>query len=192
MLLPMCVVGVRGSGVEFRSCFVMYSFTLLYYCLTLKVPITTKVICFVACWIVLGASSLNSANQDQTAPIGAVWSGFTLFASIVTLVNNVSKYMYMYRQLKQGAFLFIFASALRVECGYLSYALLSRVSSFWCHRLVSFSAVAVMVVLGLWCFKSQQGAYNAYISYLSVVFFYSKDLDMLWKMLHRIGFRYKC
>ena len=31
----------------------------------------------------------NSVNPDQTAPIGAVCSGSTLFASILKLVSNV-------------------------------------------------------------------------------------------------------
>ena len=34
---------------------------------------------------------INSVNPDQIAPIGAVLSGSTPFASILTLVNNVSK-----------------------------------------------------------------------------------------------------
>ena len=33
--------------------------------------------------------SQNSVDQDQTAPIGAVGSGSTLFASILKLVSNV-------------------------------------------------------------------------------------------------------
>ena len=36
----------------------------------------------------------NSVDLDQTAPIGgAVWSGSTLFASLLTLINNVIKYL---------------------------------------------------------------------------------------------------
>ena len=31
----------------------------------------------------------NSVDPDQTAPIGAVWSGSTLFASILKFVVNV-------------------------------------------------------------------------------------------------------
>ena len=33
----------------------------------------------------------NSVDPDQTAPIGAVCSGSTLFVSILSLLNNVSK-----------------------------------------------------------------------------------------------------
>ena len=35
----------------------------------------------------------NNVDPDQTAPVRAVWSGSTLFASILTLDNNVSIYM---------------------------------------------------------------------------------------------------
>ena len=52
--------------------------------LTIKWPITTKVVRFLICWIVLQASSTNSERSRS-------WS--TLFASILTLVNNISKYM---------------------------------------------------------------------------------------------------
>ena len=31
----------------------------------------------------------NSVDQDQTAPIGAVWSGSTLFAYMLKFVSNV-------------------------------------------------------------------------------------------------------
>ena len=31
----------------------------------------------------------NSVDPDQTAPIGAVWSGSTLFASMLKFVSNV-------------------------------------------------------------------------------------------------------
>ena len=33
----------------------------------------------------------NSVDPDQAAPIGAVWSGSTLFASVLEFVNNVRK-----------------------------------------------------------------------------------------------------
>ena len=29
------------------------------------------------------ASKINSVDPDQTAPVGAVWSGFTMFASLL-------------------------------------------------------------------------------------------------------------
>ena len=37
---------------------------------------------FLICWNVYEASLANSVDPDQTAPIGAVYSGSTLFASI--------------------------------------------------------------------------------------------------------------
>ena len=47
--------------------------------LTLKAPITTIVICFLIClWFY--KSFLQIVDPDQTAPLGAVWSGSTLFA----------------------------------------------------------------------------------------------------------------
>ena len=33
----------------------------------------------------------NSFDPDQTAPIGAVWTGSTLFASVLKFVSNVSQ-----------------------------------------------------------------------------------------------------
>ena len=48
---------------------------------------------FVVCLNVLEASCSNSVDPDQTAPIGAVWSGSTLVASVLESVNNVSKYL---------------------------------------------------------------------------------------------------
>ena len=50
------------------------------YLSTLKAPITTIVICFVFCWLLLKVIVANSVDPDQTAPLGAVWSGSTLFA----------------------------------------------------------------------------------------------------------------
>ena len=35
----------------------------------------------------------NSVDPDQTAPIGAVLSGSTLFASILEFVSNVDNYL---------------------------------------------------------------------------------------------------
>ena len=52
--------------------------------LTLKVPITTKVVCFLVCLYASEASMTNSMDPDQTA----VCSGSTLFASIFKFVGN--------------------------------------------------------------------------------------------------------
>ena len=56
----------------------------------------------------------NSVDPDQTAPIGAVCSGSTLFASILKLVNNVRQLGS--RQFQQTSFFrCIFLGALRVK-----------------------------------------------------------------------------
>ena len=58
-----------------------------YYSLTLRAPITTKVVCFsrlLKCLRSLYGKQCgpkSSVDPDQTAPIGAVCSGSTLFAS---------------------------------------------------------------------------------------------------------------
>ena len=52
--------------------------------LTLNAPIATIVVCFSR---LLKVSMANSMDPDQTAPIGAVCSGSTLFASI--LISSV-------------------------------------------------------------------------------------------------------
>ena len=51
--------------------------------LTLNAPISTKVVCFSRLLKCKEASMANSVDPDQTAPIGAVCSGSTLFASIL-------------------------------------------------------------------------------------------------------------
>ena len=89
---------------------------MVYYMLILKVPIATKGIF----WNVLEASSTNSVDPDQTAPIGAVWSGSTLFASLLALVNNVRKSMQQKTDRQQF-------SALRFNS-----MVLGNVSCFWC------------------------------------------------------------
>ena len=48
--------------------------------LTLQLPVTTTVICFRHLLVILKVIFANSADPDQTAPLGAVWSGSTLFA----------------------------------------------------------------------------------------------------------------
>ena len=58
------------------------SATILLGNLTLKLPITTIAICFVICLWFLKSFFANSVDQDQTAPLRAVWSGSTLFAGM--------------------------------------------------------------------------------------------------------------
>ena len=48
--------------------------------------------CFVVCLSAFEVSATKSVDSDQTAPEGAVRSGSTLFAFILTLVNKVSKH----------------------------------------------------------------------------------------------------
>ena len=52
--------------------------------LTLKAQIATKVVCFSRL-----LKCLRSLYDKQCGPIGAVWSGSTLFASILESVSNV-------------------------------------------------------------------------------------------------------
>ena len=53
--------------------------------LTLNAPIATKVVCFSCLLKCLRSLYGKSVDSDQTAPIGAVCSGSTLFASILNL-----------------------------------------------------------------------------------------------------------
>ena len=47
-------------------------YTLNSHLLTLKAPITTKVVCFCRLQKCFEASLTNSVDPDQTAPVGAV------------------------------------------------------------------------------------------------------------------------
>ena len=46
-----------------------------------------KLSAFVVCWNILEAFPTNRVDADQTAPKGAVWSGSTLFVSILSFVK---------------------------------------------------------------------------------------------------------
>ena len=48
---------------------------------------------FLICWNVKEASMANSVDPDQTAPIGAVCSVSTLFASILNLSVMLGNYL---------------------------------------------------------------------------------------------------
>ena len=48
---------------------------------------------FLVCWNVEEASVANSVDPDQTAPIGAVCSGSTLFASILNPSVMLGNYL---------------------------------------------------------------------------------------------------
>ena len=57
----------------------------------------------------------NSVDPDQTAPIGAVCSGSTLFASILEFVSNVRKLFAADNFSRQHFQMHIFLCALRVK-----------------------------------------------------------------------------
>ena len=62
----------------------------------------------------------NSVDPDQTAPIGAVCSGSTLFASILN--SSVMLGIFCNRRLQQTAFSnAFFLGALRVKCTFTCY-----------------------------------------------------------------------
>ena len=61
--------------------------------LTLNAPIAIKVVCSSRLLKCLEASMANSVDPDQTAPIGAVCSGSTLFASILNSSVMLGNYL---------------------------------------------------------------------------------------------------
>ena len=61
--------------------------------LTLKAPIATKVVCFSRLLKCLRNLYANSVDPGQTAPIGAVCSGSTLFASVLNLPVMLGNYL---------------------------------------------------------------------------------------------------
>ena len=81
--------------------------------LTLNAPMATKDVCFSRLLKYLRSLFANSVNPDQTAPIGAVCSGSTLFASIFNssvMLGNCS------RRIQQTTFSDeFFLGALRVK-----------------------------------------------------------------------------
>ena len=61
--------------------------------LTLNAPIATKVVCFSRLLKYLRSLYCKSVDLDQTAPIGAVCSGSTLFASILNSSVMLGNYL---------------------------------------------------------------------------------------------------
>ena len=61
--------------------------------LTINLPIATKVVCFSRLLKCLSSLYGNSVDPDQTAPIGAVYSGSTLFASILNSTVMLGNYL---------------------------------------------------------------------------------------------------
>ena len=83
----------------------------------------------------------NSVDPDQTAPIGAVWSESSLFASILKFVSNVRQ-LFAADDFSRGQFSdAFFLDALRVK----KQAQLSRLSvSSYCL----FNAILIQHMLG--------------------------------------------
>ena len=61
--------------------------------LALNVPIATKVVCFHCLLKCLRSLCGNSVDPDQTAPIGAVCSRSTLYASSLYLSVMIGNYL---------------------------------------------------------------------------------------------------
>ena len=74
----------------------------------------------------------NSVDPDQTAPIGAVWSGSTQFASILKFVSNVRQLFaadnFSRRQFSNAFFL----GALRVRLSWLFF-MISTIATDGCN-----------------------------------------------------------
>ena len=107
-----CVVPARFKGGLFqpilvgRFCLIPPIFYYMYYMrhndtckfsfrcliLTLIAPISTKVVCFFRLLKCL-VSMANSVDSEQTAPIGAVCSGSTLFDSILNSSVMLGNYL---------------------------------------------------------------------------------------------------
>ena len=59
----------------------------------INAPIATKVVCFSRLLKCVEASMANNLRPDQTAPIGAVCAGSTLFASILNSPVMLGNYL---------------------------------------------------------------------------------------------------
>ena len=68
-------------------------FAISFIQLTLNAPITTRVVCLSRLLKCLEASLANSVDPDQTASIGAVCSGCTLFVSIFNSSVMLGNYL---------------------------------------------------------------------------------------------------
>ena len=67
----------------------------------------------------------NSLDPDQAASIGAVWSGSTLFASILKFISNVRQLIFCSRRLQQTSFLdAFFLGALKAKPVYITKTVL--------------------------------------------------------------------
>ena len=82
--------------------------------LILNAQIATKVVCFSHLLKCLRTSMANSVDPDQTAPIGAVCSGSTLFASLLNSSVMLGNYLQQTTSV-DDIFTCIFFGALRVK-----------------------------------------------------------------------------
>ena len=105
-----------SSGIpsECQTVWIQISFNVLSG-LTLKAPIATKV---PASRLQKCLRSLyDSVNPDQTAPIGAVWSGSILFASILKFVSKVRQLLAADDLSRRHFQMHFFLAALRIKTG---------------------------------------------------------------------------
>ena len=68
--------------MSIKICSVLFQF---HHWLTLFPPVTSFVICFLYCLCSQVAYIANNMDPDHTAPLGAVWSGFIVFAPMIKL-----------------------------------------------------------------------------------------------------------
>ena len=79
----------------------------------------------------------NSVDPDQTAPMGAVFSGSTLFASILNLSAMLGNYLQQMTSADDIFRCFFFLGAFRVK--YLKFQLQSQFQRFFNQTLCIFS-----------------------------------------------------
>ena len=81
----------------------------------------------------------NSVDTDQTAPIGAVCSGSTLFASILKFFHKCLSIIFS-RRLQQTTFSeAFFLSALRVKSVYIGYDILGELHLSGNHTVTEYN-----------------------------------------------------
>ena len=88
---------------------------------------------------------VNSVNQDQTAPIGAVCSGSTVFACILKLASNVWQ-LFAADNFSRQHFQMHFLGALRVNL-HLSSLLPGKFFPLFCRLLIFFQNQLFLKIL---------------------------------------------
>ena len=71
-------------------------YTLNSHVLTLKSH-NHKMYVFLSSTKIVEASQTNIVDPDQTAPVGAVWSGLTMFASMLMLNRHLQMQLFCWR-----------------------------------------------------------------------------------------------